>query len=66
MFQREKKEQSTPDSMGTVPGWLRAMTGVRVPSRWDSLPQATRQQTTVLGFKAAYGGTIIVRHTGQP
>ena len=37
----------------------------RVPSRWNSLPQATRQQTTVLGFKAAYDGTI-VRHTGQP
>ena len=37
----------------------------RVPNRWNSLPQATREQTTVLGFKAAYDGTIL-RHTGQP
>ena len=37
----------------------------RVPSRWNSLPESTRQQTTVLGFKAAYDGTTL-RHTGQP
>ena len=37
----------------------------RVPSRWNSLPETTRQQTTVLGFKAAYDGTTL-RHTGQP
>ena len=37
----------------------------RVPARWNSLPESTRQQTTVLGFKAAFDGTIL-RHTGQP
>ena len=37
----------------------------RVPSKWNTLPESTRQQTTVLNFKAAYDGTI-VRHTGQP
>jgi ribonuclease P/MRP protein subunit RPP40 len=37
----------------------------RVPSRWNSLPESTRQQTTVLGFKAAYDGTTLM-HTGQP
>ena len=37
----------------------------RVPSRWNSLPESTRQQNTVLGFKAAYDGTTI-SHTGQP
>ena len=37
----------------------------RVPARWNLLPESTRQQTTVLGFKAAFDGTIL-RHTGQP
>ena len=37
----------------------------RVPTLWNSLPQATRQQTTVLGFKAAYDGTTL-RHPGLP
>ena len=37
----------------------------RVPNRWNSLPQSTREQTTVLEFKAAYDGTTL-RHTGQP
>ena len=37
----------------------------RVPSRWNMLPQATRQQSSVLTFKAAYDGTS-VRQTGQP
>ena len=37
----------------------------RVPSKWNKLPESTRQQTTVLSFKAAYDGTIL-RHTGQP
>ena len=37
----------------------------RVPSRWNLLPQATRQQSTVLGFKAAFDGTIL-RHPGLP
>ena len=37
----------------------------RVPSKWNRLPELTRQQTTVLSFKAAYDGTIL-RHTGQP
>ena len=37
----------------------------RVPNQWNSLPQATRQQTTVLGFKAAYDGTNL-RHPGLP
>ena len=36
----------------------------RVPSKWNLLPQATRQQSTVLGFKAAFDGTIL-RHPGQ-
>ena len=31
----------------------------RVPSRWNALPQATRQQRTVLGFKAAFDGTTL-------
>ena len=31
----------------------------RVPRYWNSLPETTRQQQTVLGFKAAYDGTII-------
>ena len=30
----------------------------RVPSRLNSLPESTRQQTTVLGFKAAYDGMM--------
>ena len=37
----------------------------RVPNQWNSLPQATRQQNTVLGFKAAYDGTTL-RHPGLP
>ena len=37
----------------------------RVPSRWNSLPESTRQQSTVLGFKAAYDGTTL-SHTGLP
>ena len=36
----------------------------RVPDLWNSLPQTTRQQTTVLGFKAAYDGTTL-RQPGQ-
>ena len=36
----------------------------RVPSKWNLLPESTRQQNTVLGFKAAYDGTIL-RHHGQ-
>ena len=31
----------------------------RVPKNWNSLPVTTRQQATVLGFKAAYDGTTI-------
>ena len=31
----------------------------RVPSRWNALPQATRQQITVLRFKAAFDGTTL-------
>ena len=31
----------------------------RVPSRWNALPQSTRQQSTVLGFKAAFDGTTL-------
>jgi hypothetical protein len=31
----------------------------RVPRNWNSLPVTTRQQTTVLGFKAAYDGTTV-------
>ena len=27
--------------------------------RWNALPQATRQQSTVLGFKAAFDGTTL-------
>ena len=34
----------------------------RVPSKWNTLPETTRQQPTVLSFKA---GTIL-RNTGQP
>ena len=37
----------------------------RVPNQWNSLPQATRQQNTVLGFKAAYDGTTL-RPPGLP
>ena len=37
----------------------------RVPSKWNRLPESTRQQTTVLSFKAAYDGTTL-RQTGQP
>ena len=37
----------------------------RIPYQWNSLPQATRQQTTVLGFEAAYDGTTL-RHPGLP
>ena len=37
----------------------------RVPARWNSLPQSTRQQATVLGFKAADDGTTL-NTTGQP
>ena len=37
----------------------------RVPNQWNSLPQATRQQKPVLGFKAAYDGTTL-RHPGLP
>ena len=29
----------------------------RVTRPWNSLPQSTRQQSNVLGFKAAYDGT---------
>ena len=29
----------------------------RVPRQWNTLSQTTRQQTTVLSFKAAYDGT---------
>ena len=29
----------------------------RVPRQWNTLSQTTRQQTTVLNFKAAYDGT---------
>ena len=38
---------------------------VRVPSLWNSLPQSTRQQTSVSGFKAAYDGTTL-RQPGLP
>ena len=37
----------------------------RVPSKWNSLPQTTRQQQSVLGFKAAYDGTKL-RQPGLP
>ena len=37
----------------------------RVPRHWNSLPENTRQQQTVLGFKAAYDGTTL-RETGLP
>ena len=37
----------------------------RVPSRWNSLPEATRQKSSVLGFKAAYDGTTL-RPPGLP
>ena len=37
----------------------------RVPSTWNSLPEITRQQQTVLGFKAAYDGTTL-RQPGLP
>ena len=37
----------------------------RIPNKWNRLPESTRQQTSVLSFKAAYDGTTL-RHTGQP
>ena len=37
----------------------------RVPRYWNSLPETTRQQQTVLGFKAAYDGTTL-RQPGLP
>ena len=37
----------------------------RVPRYWNSWPATTRQQTTVLGFKAAYDGTT-VSQPGMP
>ena len=37
----------------------------RVPSKWNSLPETTRQQSSGLGFKAAYDGTIL-RQPGLP
>ena len=37
----------------------------RVPSNWNSLPETTRQQQSVLGFKAAYDGTTL-RQPGLP
>ena len=37
----------------------------RVPRHWNSLPETTRQQQTVLGFKAAYDGTTL-RQPGLP
>ena len=33
----------------------------RVPGHWNSLPVATRQQSSVLGFKAAYDGTSLMQ-----
>ena len=36
----------------------------RVPDLWNSLPKTTSHITTVLGFKAAYGGTNL-RQSGQ-
>ena len=33
----------------------------RVPGQWNSLPVATRQQSSVLGFKAAYDGTSLMQ-----
>ena len=33
----------------------------RVPSQWNLLPETTRQKQTVLEFKAAYDGTILVQ-----
>ena len=32
----------------------------RVPSKWNSLPAATRHQNSVLAFKAAYDGTTLM------
>ena len=62
------------DRGDTPPGWWRGTVSMkteetssasqRVPARWNSLPESTRQQATVLGFKAAYYGTIL-RTTGQ-
>ena len=37
----------------------------RVPPIWNSLPQSTRQKSSVLSFKAAYDGTVL-RQPGLP
>ena len=37
----------------------------RVSNRWNSLPKSTRQQSSVLAFKAALDGTIL-RQPGLP
>ena len=47
---------------GTQPGWWRGRATMKTEETFSakgSLPESSREQTTVIGFKAAYDGTIL-------